>query len=261
MIIPVYKPLGASSHQLAAAIGRQREEKATHTGTLDPLAEGVLVVVTGEDRFRKAELAATTKEYLFSLLVGVSTDSHDLLGLHTSSLALDLPPLELLTKKIEEILPKYTGTQLQLQPMFSAARREGESLFDHAKKQSTHHIPPTNQVVIDALELIHVTEVPFDELQTQVLERIATVTTGTGEFRQEEVTAGWNAFFKTAKSEGVTHLAVATLAATVSKRTYIRALVRDFSAELGVPATTFSIVRTRNGPYSSADCVWPGNEG
>ena len=45
MVIPIYQPLGASTHQIAKRIGEKYGEKATHTGTLDPLAEGVVIVL------------------------------------------------------------------------------------------------------------------------------------------------------------------------------------------------------------------------
>lgn len=81
MIIPVYQPLGSSTHVLAQKVGKIYNSKATHTGTLDPMADGVILVLTGKDRFDKQIHTDAQKTYHFSILWGVQTDSLDLLGL------------------------------------------------------------------------------------------------------------------------------------------------------------------------------------
>ncbi len=112
MIIPVYKPLGSSTHLLAKKTGDIYQTKATHTGTLDPMANGVVVVLTAEDRFKKSKLANWKKTYEFEILWGATTDSHDLLGLITQT---SQAPVDL--KKLEEALHNFTGNitqQLQI---------------------------------------------------------------------------------------------------------------------------------------------------
>ncbi|MCD8507164.1 hypothetical protein LRY58_02585 [Candidatus Woesebacteria bacterium] len=136
MIIPVYQPLGSSSHRLAADIGAQRQEKATHTGTLDPMAEGVLVVLTGEDRFQKSVYSKWPKVYEFSILWGLTTDTDDSLGLLTASPASwhKLPPTNHLAKQLQTLLPKFLGEQEQQVHAFSARRWQGQSSFDFARR-------------------------------------------------------------------------------------------------------------------------------
>ncbi len=246
MIIPVYKPLGASSHQLAAAIGAARGEKATHTGTLDPMAEGVLIVLTGADRFHKAQLSAVPKIYEFEMLFGIATDSHDLLGLPTKTdpRQLTAPAIATLLKKQ---LPQFEGTHLQRQPSFSAGRAHGKSFFDLVKEGQN---PPVkkNTVTISRLQLLSCTEISLEEIANAHAQKVATVQ---GNFRQSEVLTHWQQALQTLPPSGV----VAKLSATVSRRTYIRGLVRDLSELLTIPATTFTILRTQNGSYSIADCT------
>ncbi len=81
MIFSLWKPIGRSTHLFVKSYGDRIGERITHTGSLDPMAEGVVVVLTGEDRFLKEKYSNSDKEYEFEILIGVSTDSHDLLGL------------------------------------------------------------------------------------------------------------------------------------------------------------------------------------
>ena len=69
MILPIYQHQGSSSHMLARQVGQQYGEKATHTGTLDPMAEGVLIVLTGQDRFNKSKYTDWQKVYKIEELV------------------------------------------------------------------------------------------------------------------------------------------------------------------------------------------------
>src|SRR5690606_23625088 len=124
MIIPVYKPLGASTHQLAQTVGEHFGEKATHTGTLDPLAEGVVIVLTGPDRFRNSELSDWRKTYQFTVLFGVSTDSHDLLGLPTA-VCQTAPRVAVIENHLPAILSKLQAATTQVTPAFSAKRFQG----------------------------------------------------------------------------------------------------------------------------------------
>lgn len=246
MIIPVYKPLGASSHQLAAKIGLARGEKATHTGTLDPLAEGVLIVVTGEDRFKKAELSDTEKTYEFEMLCGISTDSCDLLGLPTKVQTEQLN-LEEITASLTQILPSFLGETEQTQPTFSAGRHAGKSFFQLAK--SDESLPEKkNTISIHSLKLVTAQVISAETVLQTHLEKILLVR---GDFRQNDILATWQGHANTMPKE----LPLFRFEASVSKRTYVRAIVRDLAKRILVPATTFSIVRTQNGQYSIADCI------
>ncbi|MCA9368753.1 MAG: hypothetical protein H6773_00150 [Pseudomonadales bacterium] len=247
MIIPVYKPLGASSHQLAAKIGLARGEKATHTGTLDPLAEGVLVVLTGEDRFKKVELSNTQKTYVFEIVFGLTTDTHDLLGLPTGIRKSQLE-LQNIETALKVALPGFLGKSQQLQPNFSAGRHNGKSFFELAKKNQNTFPKIKNSITIYSLTLVESSLISRKKLLEKHVERVSLVT---GDFRQKEILAAWQRIAKQLPAM----LPLFHLEATVSKRTYIRALVRDLSQTLTIPATTFSIVRLKNGAYSTEDCT------
>ena len=265
MIVPVYQHIGRSTHLLAQATGERiaqqtgnpEDVKATHTGTLDPMASGIIIVLTGEDRFRKAELADWTKTYLFSILVGIETDSLDCLGLSTARVQESLNT-ENTVQKIIRILPTYQGTFTQEQPAFSAQRVAGKSAFDLAKQNQEIPSPKSNTVTINELRCLESNSTSLSKLHTNVKKRIKMVT---GDFRQEEIIDSWQETLEKLNEVGVRSLPLITLTATTTKRTYIRALVRDIATELGLPATTFSIERTQNGPFrlaqSGSDIIVP----
>ncbi|MCB9813693.1 MAG: hypothetical protein H6772_04795 [Pseudomonadales bacterium] len=255
MIIPVWKKVGESTHMLAKKTGEfiasktnnNNDLKATHTGTLDPMAEGVVVVLTGDDRFKKAEFSDWKKIYQFEILFGVSTDSLDLLGLQTNLITFNLN-LEEIKIKLESIIPSFIGFQKQLQPKFSAQRVKGKSGFDLAKKQQNFKIK-SNNIEIDSLKLINTYWIENKKLLNKINHKLSLVN---GDFRQEIIINNWNKNFK---KLGTRSSLIIKLSAVVSKRTYIRSLVRDIAKIIGVPATTFSIVRTRNGIYSQRNCI------
>lgn len=247
MIIPVYKPLGASTHQLAKKAGLVYGEPATHTGTLDPMAEGVIVVLTGQDRFNKAQHSQDKKAYEFRMLIGAKTDSHDLLGLTASQPRKNISHDEL-AQNVEYLLPQFLGKQQQQLPDFSAKRLAGQSYFDAAKRGE--QLPPfSEEIEIFELNLIKTETISTNSLQEELSRRINLVE---GDFRQSEILHNWQAFLQTS---GEQDWPLLTLSALTSKRTYIRGLIRDLSAQLELPATAFSIIRTANGPHTIADCI------
>lgn len=249
MIVPIFKPLGASTHQLAKKAGQLYGEKATHTGTLDPMAEGVVLILTGQDRFNKQQHSQVKKTYQFSILFGATTDSYDLLGLinQTSSKTNKLSLAQLKTK-LEQIIPQFTGEQQQRIPKFSAKRFKGKSFFDAAKKNQP--VPAIQETInIFELSLENLEQVSASKLRKEILGKISLVK---GDFRQQEIKDGWQNFFNSTKQE---KFPLATLKATTSKRTYIRGLVRDLGTNLEIPATTYSLIRTAHGSHTLKDCL------
>lgn len=233
MIIPIYQPLGSSTHLLAQKVGKMYKTKATHTGTLDPMAEGVVIVLTDEDRFLKSILSDWQKKYEFQILWGVSTDTHDLLGLIEDTTPTAQPNF----KNLKEIQAHFVGEQRQEIPTFSAKRSQDTqysniTIFD-LKHNDTQLIPAHS--IIDQLN--------------QVIPKL------THDFRQEAILKKWQRWFKTLPDRDRTSLLVTTHTATTSKRAYVRGLVRDLSKKMSIPATTFHINRIANGPHTAADCI------
>ena len=257
MIIPIWQNTGQSSHLLAKQVGayfsahtkESEHQKATHTGTLDPMAEGVLIVLTNEDRFKKSEYANSKKVYNFSMLIGVATDSQDLLGLQTQVHNKEVSVSEI-KSKLKTILPKFLGTQTQLQPVFSAQRVNGVSAFDKAKNKEII-VPKQNKITIFSINLLDTKRIKIDSLYEYITNKVVLIS---GDFRQKEVLDNWKLTIDTLEKSQIKTLVIVQLEATVSKRTYIRSLVKDIGAQLQLPVTTQHIIRTQNAGYQREDC-------
>ncbi len=128
-IILVDKPQGFTSHDVVAKLrGILRERRIGHSGTLDPMATGLLVVFVGRAT-RAVEFAEShEKEYIASLRFGIVTDTQDITGkvLESSEKAVSL-------EELKAILPEFTGDIMQTPPMFSAIKVDGKKLYDLAR--------------------------------------------------------------------------------------------------------------------------------
>jgi len=243
MIVPVYKPLGASTHQLAFQVGQFYGEKATHTGTLDPLAEGVVVILTGEDRLRRSEFSKWRKVYEFSVAFGVSTDSFDLMG-KIKDVNFEDVNVEALARKIRIWADGLPGKIQQQIPDFSARRINGKSAFDFAKKGLAIE-KKFEEIEIFSCEFLGSRECSGTELAQKAIQNISLVE---GDFRQEELIKMWQ------KVKLPKKLFVYDFRINTSKRTYVRALVNQLEIKLNFPAVATAIVRTANGKYTIKDC-------
>lgn len=233
MIIPIYQPLGSSTHLLAQRVGQQHQVKATHTGTLDPMAEGVVVVLTEEDRFKKTEFSAWKKTYEFKILWGTATDTYDLLGKITAHKRGENPDLE----KLRALQDTFIGKHNQEIPHFSA-KRSTEQQFSN--------------IEIFAIEM---TDANHESIQSVLTQLHKVIPKLKNEFRQEEIVELWESSINNLPDKEETKALITSHRAVTSKRTYIRQLVHDLSTKMQIPATTFHINRTANGPYSTQDCL------
>ena len=259
MIIPIWKEIGQSTHQLAKKVGQKvveksnnkEDKKATHTGTLDPMAEGVVIVLTGEDRFKKSNFSDWKKTYEFKMLIGVSTDTHDLLGIQ-NKITKDKIDLNEVEDKIKKILPKFIGKQTQIQPSFSSQRINGKSGFDLAK-DGIKFENKINKIEIFDLKLISTSNISLEKIKQYLYTNIHLVK---GDFRQGEIIDHWNQTLKKLNKNNLENLILVKIKAETSKKTYIRSLVRDIAADMKIFTSTFSITRTNQGAYSKSDCKY-----
>jgi tRNA pseudouridine55 synthase len=105
-----------------------RAEKAGHTGTLDPLATGVLPLCFGAaTKFSQLHLDAD-KSYEAILVLGVQTSTGDLEGE-----VVDKKPVKFAPEQLQKVQPKFTGPIDQIPPMYSALKKDGKALYDYAR--------------------------------------------------------------------------------------------------------------------------------
>jgi tRNA pseudouridine55 synthase len=143
----VGKVRGAICHHIG-----QRKLKVGHTGTLDPLATGVVVICTGKKTKLISQMQYDTKEYLATLQLGATTPSFDL----EHPINATYPTQHITRQLIDEVLPTFMGEQWQVPPVYSAVKINGKRAYEYARKgqQDTIEIKP-KLLVIDEIELLH----------------------------------------------------------------------------------------------------------
>jgi tRNA pseudouridine55 synthase len=159
------KPAGITSHDVVARARKiLNTKKIGHTGTLDPFATGVLVLLIGKATRLSQFLDKDEKEYVATVRLGFETDSGDLTGMrneevpslrpHDSGQELFVKDFEELSvEEIENVLKEFRGEILQTPPMFSAKKIEGRKLYELARKGIEVERKPV-RVVISKLELL-----------------------------------------------------------------------------------------------------------
>ena len=131
-IINVYKEKDYTSFDVVAKLrGILRQKKIGHTGTLDPMAEGVLIVCLGKATKLVDLLVTSTKEYKASMQLGIDTDTEDITGkVFKESDSWK----ELDDKTIVDTIMSFVGRYEQLPPMYSAIKKDGKKLYEYARQ-------------------------------------------------------------------------------------------------------------------------------
>lgn len=129
-VLCVYKEAGCTSHDVVNRIRRLYGTKQVgHTGTLDPLAQGVLVVMVGRAVKASELLCADTKEYAAGLKLGLTTDTEDISGNVLSRYEGAFPNFD----EVKSVVSSFTGEIMQIPPMYSALKVGGKKLVDIAR--------------------------------------------------------------------------------------------------------------------------------
>jgi tRNA pseudouridine55 synthase len=151
MILNMYKPKGWTSFDVVKKVRSiTKEKKVGHGGTLDPFAEGVLVLGTGSDTKKLGMISDSNKEYVATLKLGSRTDTHDIEGHVVEDKAIPTLTLE----EVETVLKSFIGEQYQTPPMYSAKKVNGQRLYKLARKNIEIEREPCLIKIVD-IELIH----------------------------------------------------------------------------------------------------------
>jgi len=145
----VNKPKGKTAFSLVAVLRRRLGiQKIGHAGTLDPLATGVMVMLLGKEYTKLSDKFLTEdKEYLAQVQLGIETDTYDSEGQPMGGTA-HCPTLE----EVQEVLEQFQGDIMQIPPMFSAKKVNGQKLCNLARKGKTvDRLPVKVKVDIDLL--------------------------------------------------------------------------------------------------------------
>ncbi len=170
----VDKPSGPTSHDIVAVTRRLLKAKRIgHTGTLDPLATGLLVLLVGHATRLSQFLVADEKEYIADIRLGIATPTYDSQSLEEARLkeeafrlkaeATQLSDEEqrgfrLQPEDLTRILPDFLGTYPQLPPPFSAKKIEGVRAYEKARKNEVVELKPV-QVTVRELEVLPASDI------------------------------------------------------------------------------------------------------
>ena len=152
--------------------------------------------------------------------------------------------------KIIDVLKEFVGTSTQPYPPYSAARVKGKPLYYWAREGKIDQvIIPRKKISISSLELNKVTTVHLSDIYPDIVSRIQSVE---GEFRQKETLSRWEEVFT---SNPYLKLIKLSLTISCSSGTYVRSIAHQIGQELGVGGITYTIKRTKIGPYKLANAL------
>ena len=168
-ILSFDKPLHWTSFDLVAKVRRTlchalgvKKLKVGHSGTLDPLATGVVVVCTGKKTKLIDQLQYDTKEYVATLQLGATTPSYDM----EHEVDHRYPTAHISRDLIDQTIPTFLGEQWQVPPIYSAVSVNGKRAYTFARKGEEVELKP-KLLVIDEIEVLS-----FDEASMQLTIRV-----------------------------------------------------------------------------------------
>ena len=151
-IIIINKTRGCTSHDIVYKIKKMLNEKVGHTGTLDPMAEGVLPILIGKGTLASKYLINHDKKYIVELQLGTKTDTADSEGKIIAQEPINTKILT--TENIETVLQSFIGNQEQIPPIYSAIKVNGKKLYEYARKGQKIELKP-RQIEIYDIKLIN----------------------------------------------------------------------------------------------------------
>ncbi|MEI3394599.1 MAG: tRNA pseudouridine(55) synthase TruB [Clostridia bacterium] len=146
-ILIINKEKGCTSHDMVYKVKKIFNEKVGHTGTLDPLAEGVLPILIGKGTLCSKYLINHDKKYIVNLALGQKTETADLEGKIIEEK--NIPDKSLTQSKIEKVLKSFIGKQQQMPPIYSAIKVNGKKLYEYARKGQNVEIKPRKIEIYD----------------------------------------------------------------------------------------------------------------
>lgn len=246
-VISVYKPLGATPLQALDALRAEQSELAhepmTYAGRLDPMAEGLLIVLTGEDRYRAKEFQQLDKTYRATFVLGFGSDTGDVLGIAergiegNGGISLGNGGID---GRVRAILIGDHDVQM---PVYSSYKVKGKPLHVWAKSGRLHEIEVPRRVMhVDAVRNVEVGVMSANVFLQSVIEGIGKVS---GDFRQEEIVNRLREVMRDVKE-----VTLVSCELDVQSGTYIRSLAGVLGEQLQTLAMLYRLVRTRVGDFS-----------
>jgi tRNA pseudouridine55 synthase len=217
-VLIIDKPAGMTSHDVVARVRKiTGHRRVGHTGTLDPFATGVLVVLVGRATRLAQFLSGAEKEYEAVIRLGYATHTGDVTGTRVPNFTTETQrSTEIHREEIESAMASLRGETEQTPPMFSAKKVAGRKLYELARRGEVIERQPVRVTISE----------------------FATITEGDAVLSEND--------------DGTRDLRVRVVC---SAGTYIRTLAEDFGKQLGLGAHVAALRRTRAGQFKIGDAI------
>jgi tRNA pseudouridine(55) synthase len=241
-VIVGYKRVGISPLDLIKEIKERnphlQKERMAYAGRLDPLAEGVVLLIVGKELKKFDSYLNLSKEYRTKILFGFSSDTYDILGIAKKE-------EEAREEEAEKVLDSFVGNFTFDLPPFSSYKIKGKPLFWWALQKRVHEVEvPKREVTIFSLEVLKKEWVNEEVLKEEIVSKIKKVK---GNFRQEEIIERWKEILDDKKEKYLTF----DLKISCSSGCYIRSIAREAGERLQSGAVVMDLQRTRVGDYTT----------
>lgn len=225
-IICIHKPGGVSSFAVTRAFRNEFSiKKVGHAGTLDPLAEGLLILGFGQGTKVLSSLQGLKKTYKADFFLGSESSTEDAEGEIARQTAQASGIVRSLSyRSLEKAAKRFEGQISQVPSRFSAVHFKGRRAYELAREGKSFELEP-RKIEIYSFRVGKIKH--LSRLQRKML-----------------LKRGWRGEARLLECE-----------ICCSKGTYIRALARDFGRELGCGGYSFRLQRTKIGPFSLSDCA------
>lgn len=244
-VLNLYKKVGQTPLEVIKKVKEKyphyKRMKMGYAGRLDPIAEGVLIVLLGDENKKIGEYMGFDKEYRAEILLGFSSDSHDILGIANKGKNIELDIKEL-KKKIKSFKGKYE----QKIPKYSSYKIEGKPMFYYARKGIDVQEIKKN-VLIKKIEINFIYKISNKKLLKIIINKMNNVN---GDFRQPDILDNWNNLLKEENKYFVVDLNI-----ECSSGTYIRAIAEDLGNRISCGGLLLSLKRIRVGKFFIRDSI------
>ena len=253
-VLNIYKPQGMTPLQAIHAVREMysayRNEKMTYAGRLDPMAEGVLLVLVGDAVSEKETYCKLDKAYEADILFGVGTDTHDLLGMPVVS-----DEFGATKERMEATMRELRGAHEYAFPAYSSKPVKGKPLFQWARENKMHEIEvPKRLMYVHEVKLLGRYVMTADVLRDEIGHRIGRVA---GDFRQRVIIDAWDGSLA---GGGNRSFCGARVMVRCASGTYVRTLAHEWGKRLGTDAVLARLVRTQVGGYGRGESARIDNE-
>jgi tRNA U55 pseudouridine synthase TruB len=222
----------------------------SYAGRLDPMAEGKLLVLVGEECKKQKAYAGLDKEYEVEVLLDIGSDTGDVLGI-TEYAGKDT---RVRKGTLARVFARERGKHMRAYPAFSSKTVDGKPLFLHSlEKTVPYMVLPKHEERIYAIRLNNISRVPASLLAYYIEEKLARAPTSNepskalgADFRIKEVRESWSHIWGNA---GEREFSVLSLRVSCGSGTYMRTLASRIGEALQTKALALSIKRTKIGTY------------